>query len=562
MHFLDVRQASFTYVNGHTALNQVDFYVEKGERVAVLGPNGAGKSTLLQLLNGLLRVDSGEVRVDGLRVEPKNLFQIRSKVGMVFQDSDDQLFNSTVRQEIAYGLMNLQIKQEELKERIDWALETVGIAGYADKSPHNLSGGEKKRVALASVLVMNPDVLVLDEPTAALDPHGVFHLVQLLNRINREMGVTLIVSTHDADVVPLLADRVYLMNDGKIQLSGSTQDVFRQKESIRKLGLRLPRVAHLAEILERDGCLPSDRLPLTIGSARELFKEKGCMQADNLPAPAQSVPSAHGKRALVVVSFGTTHRSTLDATISAIEQDLSAAFPEYDLYRAFSSRMVIKRLQDRDGLHIDTIEQVLERLAKQGYETVLCQPTHILNGVENDQLVKILHRYRRRFATLAVGKPLLSGAGDIRCVANFLPAVYPAGEREAVVLVGHGTDHHANAAYAALSYTFHADGNFQYQVGTVEGYPDMETTLRMLQEIRAEKIRLIPFLIVAGDHAMNDINGDGPDSWKTALLAQGYQVEPVNRGLGECGEIRKMFVEHARQAVRDSKLEGGGVIAG
>ncbi|MFT9055235.1 MAG: ATP-binding cassette domain-containing protein [Ethanoligenens sp.] len=271
MALVDVKNVSYVYADGHQALENVSLQIEKGERVAVLGPNGAGKSTLFQLLNGLLQATSGTVSIDGLPVEKKNLFQIRSKVGMVFQDSDDQLFNSSVRQEVAYGLMNMHITGKELEKAVDWALDVAGIAGYCPKSPNNLSGGEKKRVALASVLAMKPEVLVLDEPTAALDPHGVSNLIRLLNTINKELHITLIFASHDADMVPLLSDRVYLMDSGKILTYGTTSEVFSQKENIRKIGLRLPRVAHLTEILERDGILKTGSIPLTIGQARKVF---------------------------------------------------------------------------------------------------------------------------------------------------------------------------------------------------------------------------------------------------------------------------------------------------
>jgi cobalt/nickel transport system ATP-binding protein len=247
--------------------------IDKGERIAVVGPNGAGKSTLFHLLNGLLKPTSGKVCIDGLTVEKKNLYQIRQKVGMVFQDSDDQLFNPTVRQEIAYGLINLHITGEELDQRVTWALDAAKIRDIAEKSPHNLSGGEKKRVALASVLAMKPDVLVLDEPTASLDPQGVHSFLKLLNKINKEMGITLIFSSHDTDIIPLLSDRLYLLNAGKILLSGTTAEVFAQKDILRHNGLRLPRVAHLIEILGNDLCLPQDDLPLTISQARRTLQK-------------------------------------------------------------------------------------------------------------------------------------------------------------------------------------------------------------------------------------------------------------------------------------------------
>lgn len=276
MELINVAEASYIYSDGHPALKNVNLTINSGEKVAVLGPNGAGKSTLFQLFNGLLQATSGTVTVKGMPVRKEHLREIRRSIGMVFQDPDDQLFNSTVRQEIAYGLLNMRVSGQALEDAVAWALDVVGLKGYENKSPHNLSGGEKKRVALASVLAMQPEVLVLDEPTAALDPRGVSKLIKLLKSINRDLGITLIFATHDVDIVPLLADRVYLLSEGEIVFSGSTAEVFARKEIIRQIDLRLPRVAHLAELLARDGTLAMDNMPLTIGQARHLLeKERG-----------------------------------------------------------------------------------------------------------------------------------------------------------------------------------------------------------------------------------------------------------------------------------------------
>lgn len=274
MELINLSKVSYTYNDGHLALNDINLTINQGEKVAILGPNGAGKSTLFQLFNGLLKPTTGVVTVEDMEVTKKNLNEIRRNVGMVFQDSDDQLFNSTVRQEIAYGLMNMKVSGKELEDSIAWALDVVGMTDYSNKSPHNLSGGEKKRVALASVLAMKPKVMVLDEPTAALDPRGVSKLIRLLNSINKDLGITLIFATHDVDIVPLLADKVYVLSEGEIVLGGTTEEVFSHKEMLREIDLRLPRVAHLAEILMRDGVIINeDKLPLTIGKARKLLKE-------------------------------------------------------------------------------------------------------------------------------------------------------------------------------------------------------------------------------------------------------------------------------------------------
>ncbi|AYD41079.1 ATP-binding cassette domain-containing protein [Clostridium fermenticellae] len=274
MELININKVSYTYSDGSRALDNVSMSIKAGERIAVIGPNGAGKSTLFQLFNGLLKATSGSVTIDGMEIRKKNLSKIRSTVGMVFQDSDDQLFNSTVRQEIAYGLINMGLSGAKLDKEIYWALDLVDMKDFIDKSPHNLSGGQKKKIALASVLAMKPKILVLDEPTVALDPRGVNKLIKLLNKINKELGITLIFATHDVDIVPLLADRIYVLNSGKTILSGSASEVFSKKDILRKINLRLPRIAHLIEILQKDGYLDTNTLPLTIGQAKHLLEEK------------------------------------------------------------------------------------------------------------------------------------------------------------------------------------------------------------------------------------------------------------------------------------------------
>ncbi|WP_215781492.1 energy-coupling factor ABC transporter ATP-binding protein [Paludibacterium sp. B53371] len=270
---IELNQVSYTYPDGCQALHQLDLSIAAGERVAVLGPNGAGKSTLFQLFNGLLLPSSGQVTVAGLPVCRANLPALRRQVGMVFQDADDQLFNATVYREVAYGPMNMGQRGETLDATVKWALEVVGMSDYLSRNPFNLSGGEKKRLSLACVLAMRPKVLVLDEPTNALDPKAAGMLVSLLNQINRELGVTLLFATHDVDIVPLLADRVFLLDRGRMLLGGSPAEVFNQREVVRAIDLRLPRVAHLAEILMRDGLIPEGPLPLSIGQARTLLRQ-------------------------------------------------------------------------------------------------------------------------------------------------------------------------------------------------------------------------------------------------------------------------------------------------
>jgi cobalt/nickel transport system ATP-binding protein len=271
MSLIEISDVSYTYRNGPRALDSVNLSIAQGERVALMGHNGAGKSTLFQMFNGLLMPDTGRVVVDGLVVERDNFPAVRRKVGMVFQDSDDQLFNATVYREIAYGLTNMGMPPDELDATVKWALDVVDMGDFIDKTPFNLSGGEKKRIALASVLAMKPQILVLDEPTNALDPLGGIKLVALLNKLNRELGITLVFATHDVNIVPHLADRVLLMERGAMRLSGTPTEAFRDADLLYRLGLSRPYIAQLAELLMQDGLLPTADLPLSVEDAREMF---------------------------------------------------------------------------------------------------------------------------------------------------------------------------------------------------------------------------------------------------------------------------------------------------
>jgi cobalt/nickel transport system ATP-binding protein len=266
----------YEYPDGTKALENVNFHAEKGKIVALLGPNGAGKSTLFLHFNGILEPTSGTVKIDGENVsyKKKDLMKVRQKVGIVFQNPDDQLFAPTVMEDVAFGPMNMGLSKEEVDLRVKESLEKVGMAGFEKKPPHHLSGGQKKRVAIAGILAMNPKIMVLDEPTSGLDPKGASHILKLLYQLNKE-GMTIVISTHDVDLVPLYADSVYIISKGKIIKEGSPQEVFGDVETVRKADLRLPRIAHLMEILQKEDKVSFGKpYPLTIGEARRrILKE-------------------------------------------------------------------------------------------------------------------------------------------------------------------------------------------------------------------------------------------------------------------------------------------------
>lgn len=244
--------------------------------VALLGRNGAGKSTLFLHFNGIHQPKSGEILIRGEKLEydKESLLKARQKVGIVFQNPDNQLFAPTVEEDVAFGPMNLALPIEEVEKRVKDSLEKVGMAGFEKKSPHHLSGGQKKRIAIAGILAMDPEIMVLDEPTSGLDPKGASHILKLLYELNNE-GMTIVISTHDVDLVPVYSSKIFLISDGEIIKSGDPSEVFSDVETIRSADLRLPRIAHLSEILEKEDAIDfGGNYPLTIGQARREFRER------------------------------------------------------------------------------------------------------------------------------------------------------------------------------------------------------------------------------------------------------------------------------------------------
>ena len=233
---LDVQGVAFAYPDGRQALFGVDLHVHRGERVAVLGPNGAGKTTLVLHLNGILTAGAGTVSVSGLRMEKKNLAEIRRRVGIVFQDPDDQLFLGSVRQDVAFGPANLGLKGAELERRVMAALEQVGMVDYADRPPHHLSYGQRRRVAVATVLAMEPEILVLDEPSSNLDPASRRELADIL----RGLDVTVLMVTHDLPYALELCPRAVVLSDGVVVADAPTYDVLTDADLMAAHRLELP----------------------------------------------------------------------------------------------------------------------------------------------------------------------------------------------------------------------------------------------------------------------------------------------------------------------------------
>jgi cobalt/nickel transport system ATP-binding protein len=229
---IEIKNLSFTYPDGHRGLAGVDLDIRTGENVAVIGPNGAGKSTLLLHLNGVLR-SNGSVKICGLKMDERNLKDIRRKVGLIFQDPEDQLFSLNVFDDVAFGPINMGLSENEVKQHVSRALGWVGMVGYEQRSPHHLSIGEKKRIAIATVLSVDPDILVIDEPTSNLDPRSKWSLVDLLN----QLPITKVIATHDLELVSATCQRTVIMDGGKIVADDKTKRILSDIPLLKDHGL-------------------------------------------------------------------------------------------------------------------------------------------------------------------------------------------------------------------------------------------------------------------------------------------------------------------------------------
>lgn len=293
MAILEASGLTYTYPSGVEALHNVDLTIEPGERVALLGANGSGKTTLLKVFAGLLKPTSGKVMVAGKDVRKANQ-ELYRWLGIVFQDPNDQLFGTTVAEDVAFGPRNMGLPPREVAQRVAEGLRVVGLSGLDERSIHALSFGEKRRAALAGVLAMKPQVILLDEPTGGLDPQGVESLVELLRRLNREHRLTIVVATHDVDLVPYFAGRACVLCKGGVAAVGEVGNVLAQGQVLANSGLRLPYLAQMAAQLSRQWGWPLKRPPLTVEGACEWVCEH--IQGRRTEAMAASSKEKDGQR--------------------------------------------------------------------------------------------------------------------------------------------------------------------------------------------------------------------------------------------------------------------------
>lgn len=277
MNLIEFKNVNFSYVVDDDEENKVtvdvlknfNLTIEKGSFVAILGHNGSGKSTTAKLINGINIAQSGEVIVDGQKVEDNDtIFDIRRKVGMVFQNPDNQIVSSIVEEDVAFGVENLGVEPKEIRERVDNALKTVGMYEHRLKAPNKLSGGQKQRVAVAGIIAMKPMCIVLDEPTAMLDPSGRREVMNTVKKLNKEEGITIVLITHYMDEA-VQAGRVVVMDDGQIKLDGTPRNVFAKVDEIKALGLDVPQST---ELVYRLG-IKCENTVLNANECVDLFKK-------------------------------------------------------------------------------------------------------------------------------------------------------------------------------------------------------------------------------------------------------------------------------------------------
>ena len=256
------------------------------------------------------------------------------------------------------------------------------------------------------------------------------------------------------------------------------------------------------------------------------------------------------KPAILVVSFGTSHHDTCDKTIGAIERAIGGKYPQIPLFRAWTSKMILHKLQKQEGIFIPDVSQAMGQMAAEGITDVIVQPTHVINGIENQLMQEDALAWRDQFHSITFSHPLMTTTEDSLTIVEAIADEFSwLKEEQALLLMGHGTAHFSNFAYAALDYTFKEQGFRQIFVGTVEAYPSLSSVEKQLRRLAPKEIILAPFMIVAGDHAKNDMAGEDEDSWASQLQAQGYQVQTILKGLGEYPKIRNLLLKHLEQAM-------------
>lgn len=278
MSIIETESLTYTYPSGtKPSIRDVSIKIDKGEFVLITGPSGCGKTTLCRCFNGLIPHFyqgelKGEITVAGLRISEQPIYEMAKHVGLVFQNPENQLFALSVEKDVAFGLENLGVPREEMRKRVDWALNLTGICDLRERAPHELSGGQQQRVAIASVLAMQPEIIVLDEPTSFLDPLGAKKIFEVIYDLNRKLGITVVLVEHRLDLTARYANHIAVMDDGKIVLDGEPREIL-SSEQARLIGVGIPKPTRLYQILRKDGVSLSNTIPLSSDEMAAMLRE-------------------------------------------------------------------------------------------------------------------------------------------------------------------------------------------------------------------------------------------------------------------------------------------------
>jgi energy-coupling factor transporter ATPase len=278
MSIIETESLTYTYPSGtKPSIRDVSIKIDKGEFVLITGPSGCGKTTLCRCFNGLIPHFyqgelKGEITVAGLRISEQPIYEMAKHVGLVFQNPENQLFALSVEKDVAFGLENLGVPREEMRKRVDWALNLTGICDLRERAPHELSGGQQQRVAIASVLAMQPEIIVLDEPTSFLDPLGAKKIFEVIYDLNRKLGITVVLVEHRLDLTARYANHIAIMDDGKIVLDGEPRKIL-SSEQARLIGVGIPKPTRLYQILRKDRVNLSNTIPLSSDEMAAMLRE-------------------------------------------------------------------------------------------------------------------------------------------------------------------------------------------------------------------------------------------------------------------------------------------------
>lgn len=485
---------SVSFDGGTTwSLRDLSLSIGRGKKVAVMGANGSGKTTFLSACQGLCPLTEGSLYLDGKPVACRAAEGEREERPAVCRIP-------------SLGARELEQAARTLEQEA-------------------------------------PLLLILDGPAAWDRPHRAL-VAQLSDRLTAQ-ETTVLFATYEEDFAMEWADEVLVFHQGQVLIQGTPEQVFANSSVLALTNLEKPASLRIFDCLCRKGIL-SSALPVP----RTLEALEGALdQLRDRSYRGGAADNQGKKQAILAVSFGTSFGEARVSAIEAIEKDFGEAFPGIPVYRAWTSGMIRRKLLRTEGLQIDGVTEAMERMLRDGVTDVLIQPTHIVNGIENEQMKADALAWQDQFRSITFGTPLLTSQEDCQAVIEAVTREFSGlGQQEALVLMGHGTTHYANSVYAALDYRFKDTGHPNIYLGTVEAYPSMESLLSMLREAKPSRVVLAPFMIVAGDHARNDMAGEEEDSWKHRLESQGFSVSCVLKGLGEYPAIRRILVEHLREA--------------